>query len=316
LRRPLLVLPLIAASALVLAGCAGAETPTETPAPEDTSAAMIDVCEAPSGDAASAVQVSGDFGSEPTVTIDGAVSAEETEREVVIDGGEAPEGALVSVAYAFYNGTSGELIDTFGWTEGETPEYLRGGYDYISPGFAKTIGCLAPGSRVVGVIPSAEGFAEAGAQYGLADEDSVVFVADIIGDAEWTEDVPEVSGDAANPVVTLPGATPVPDLRIAVLEEGDGAAVGPFDTVTVNYQGTAWETGEIFDSSFERGQPASFQVQGVVQGFMQALVNQKVGSRVIVTMPPSLGYGNSPGHELATSTLVFLIDIVDVQPAG
>ena len=116
--------------------------------------------------------------------------------------------------------------------------------------------------------------------------------------------------------MTLPATAPPTDLRIVVLEEGDGAVVGPFDSVTVNYQGTAWETGEIFDSSFERGEPATFQVQGVVQGFMQALVNQKVGSRVLVTMPPALGYGGSPGHELETSTLVFLIDMVLTPPAS
>lgn len=315
MRRPLLVLPLVAASALVLAGCAG-EGPTSTPDPDDTAAAQIDVCEAPGGDAVDAVDVSGDFGAEPTVTVDGPLSVGETERAVVIEGTEAAEGELVSVAYVFYNGATGEKIEAYGWGEGETPEYLRAGYDFISAGFAKTIGCLGPGSRAVGVIPTAEGFADAGTQFGLGEDDPVVFVVDIMDDAVWSSDLPEVGGTPEAPVVTLPAIAPIPDLRIAVLEEGDGAVVGPFDSVTVNYQGTAWETGEIFDSSFERGQPATFQVQGVVQGFMQALVNQKVGSRIIVTMPPALGYGASPGHELEKSTLVFLIDIVDVTPAG
>lgn len=316
MRRPLLVLPLVAASALVLAGCAGGGDPADTPAPEDTAAAQIGVCDAPGGDAVDAVDVTGDFGTEPEVAIDGALSVGETERAVVIEGDEAAEGDLVSVAYVFYNGATGERIEAFGWGEGETPEYLRAGYDFISPGFAKTIGCLGPGSRAVGVIPTDEGLGDAAEQFGLGADDPVVFVADVMGDAVWSTDLPEVGGTAEAPIVTLPATGPVTDLRIAVLEEGDGAVVGPFDSVTVNYQGTAWETGEIFDSSFERGQPATFQVQGVVQGFMQALVNQKVGSRVIVTMPPSLGYGASAGHELEHSTLVFLIDIVDVTPAG
>jgi FKBP-type peptidyl-prolyl cis-trans isomerase len=84
----------------------------------------------------------------------------------------------------------------------------------------------------------------------------------------------------------------------------------------VHYLGTAWETGEVFDSSFERGAPAEFQVGGVVQGFKEALLGQTVGSTIIVTMPPALGYGGSEGHALQTSTLVFYIQIVDIVPAG
>lgn len=315
MRRPLLALPLVAASALVLAGCAGAD-PSDTPSPDDTAAAQIDVCEAPGGDAVDAVEVTGDFGSAPTVTVDGPLDVDETQRAVLVEGEKVAEGALVSVAYALYDGETGEALETLGWAEGEALTYFRGGYDFIGSGFAKTLGCLGPGSRAVGVMPGAEGFGEAAAQVGLDPETPLVFVIDVLGDAEWTTDVPEVGGTPEAPVVTLPAGAPVSDLRIAVLEEGDGATVGIADEVTVNYQGTAWETGEIFDSSFERGQPATFQVQGVVQGFMQALVGQKVGSRVIVTMPPALGYADSAGHELQNSTLVFLIDIVDTAPAA
>lgn len=315
MRRTLPVLSFALASALVLAGCAGAPETAPTGASEDP-VAEVDVCATPTGDAVEGVELSGNFGAEPGVAFTAPLAVEETEREVVIAGDEVAAGALVQIAYVFYNGTTGERIDGFGWNEGETAEYLRAGLDFLNPGFAKTIGCLGVGSRAVGVIPADEGFGPGGVQLGLGEQDSVVWVVDVVDDAAWTTDLPEVGGTAEAPTVTLPATAPLTDLRIATLDEGDGAVVGPADSVTVHYLGTAWESGEIFDQSYTRGAPATFSVQGVVQGFSQALIGQKVGSRVIVSMPPALGYGSSQGHELQNSTLVFLIDIVDATPAG
>jgi peptidylprolyl isomerase len=117
--------------------------------------------------------------------------------------------------------------------------------------------------------------------------------------------------------VTLPAVAPKADLELVVLAEGDGDVVGVADSVTVNYLGTAWETGEVFDESYSAG-PATFPVTGVVDGFAAALIGQKVGSRVLVTMPPALGYGEAgtSTNALAGKTLVFLIDIVSTTPAG
>src|SRR5690606_24925351 len=98
------------------------------------------------------------------------------------------------------------------------------------PGFAKTIGCLGVGSRAVGVIPADEGFGPGGVQLGLGEQDSVVWVVDVVDDAAWTTDLPEVGGTAEAPTVTLPATAPLTDLRIATLDEGDGAVVGPADS--------------------------------------------------------------------------------------
>ncbi len=316
MRRPLLALPLVLASALVLAGCA-ADGPTES-TPDDTPVAEVDVCDAPSGDVVESLDVSGDFGTAPVIDYDVPIaSVDETQVAVAIAGDEVAPGASVQAAYVIIDGTTGETLDTYGYGEGEQPIEFRADLDSLRPGFAKALGCAGPGTRVVAVIPPDEGFGADAADSGVGEDDVLIFVADVIADltpAEWTTDVPEVGGTDDAPTVTLPDAAPKTDLEIAVLTEGDGDVVGPADSVTVHYLGTSWETGEVFDQSYTRGEPATFSVQGVVPGFRDALIGQKVGTRLLVTMPPALGYGEAgtSDHELAGQTLVFLIDIVAI----
>jgi FKBP-type peptidyl-prolyl cis-trans isomerase len=312
LRRTLIALPFVVATALVLAGC----TDAPTPEPTDSEPAAVDVCATPGGDGVSAVSVTGEFGSLPTVEYEAGLEVETTQRAVVIQGDEAEPGKLVSAAYGLYNGTTGDEIETYGW-DGDVPATpFRADVDMLFEGFAKTLGCLGPGSRAVGVIPGSEAFGEQGEQVGIGVDDVLVFVVDVMTDNVWSTDLPEIGGTAEAPTVTLPDSEPKTQLEIAVLEEGDGDVVGPSDEVSVNYLGTAWETGEIFDSSYPDGAPRTFAVGGVVQGFREALIGQTVGSTIVVTMPPALGYGAQPDHPLQSSTLVFLVEIVELNPAA
>ena len=316
LRRPLFALPLLLASALVLAGCAAepAESDGDTSSTPQTPLADIDVCATPGGDVVDSLGVTGDFGTQPVLDFATPVAAvDETEVAVAIDGGTSvAPGANVRAAFMMINGSTGEVLQAFGYAEGEPGFEFRADLEVLRPGFAKALGCVGPGSRIVAVIPPDEGLGEEAA---LGDDDMLVFIADVLADlspAEWVTDLPEIGGTDDAPTVTLPNVAPKTDLELAVLSDGDGDVVGVNDTVTVHYLGTAWETGEVFDQSYARGAPSTFQVQGVVAGFREALIGQKVGSRVLVTMPPELGYGASPGHKLETSTLVFLIDIVAI----
>ncbi len=238
-------------AAVVLAGCASPSTESE---PDPTAAPVTDVCSAPEGDAARSVSVSGDVGSAPTVEFEPGLTVTETERVVLAQGDEVAPGAPVGVAYSLYNATTGEELETYGYAEGETPTSFRADFGVVAAGFAKTLGCLGPGSRAVGVIPADEGFGDAGAQLGLGADDALVFVIDVLEDqspAEWTTDLPEIGGTDDAPTLTIADAPAKTDLELTVLREGDGAVVGAADQVTVNYLGVAWETGEVFDSSFE-----------------------------------------------------------------
>lgn len=118
-------------------------------------------------------------------------------------------------------------------------------------------------------------------------------------------------------IVTLDfeGASEPDVLQVAVVDEGSGTAVTREDMVIVDYAGMVWGSDATFDSSYERGQPMSFPLSGVVQGWRDGLAGQKVGSRVIVSVPSELGYGPMGGNASAgigeDDTIVFVVDIID-----
>lgn len=105
-------------------------------------------------------------------------------------------------------------------------------------------------------------------------------------------------------------------LQYKVLKEGNGPQPKPTDTVTVNYRGTLIN-GTEFDSSYKRGQPATFPVNGVIKGWTEALELMKVGSKYELFIPASLAYGEravSPDLG-ANSTLIFDVELLDAKPA-
>ena len=113
-----------------------------------------------------------------------------------------------------------------------------------------------------------------------------------------------------------PGRAPAPStLEVDDLVVGHGAQPTASSTVEVQYVGADYATGKIFDSSWQRGQPASFSVNGVIPGFGQAIEGMKVGGRREVVIPPALGYGatGSPPAVAPNETLVFVIDLLAVR---
>ncbi len=105
------------------------------------------------------------------------------------------------------------------------------------------------------------------------------------------------------------------DLKIEILESGEGEEVRGGETVTVHYVGRL-ENGELFDSSVERGTPFSFTVGvgQVIQGWDEGLLGMKVGEKRKLTIPPEMGYGNSPvGPIPANSTLIFEVELLEIK---
>lgn len=123
------------------------------------------------------------------------------------------------------------------------------------------------------------------------------------------------STDTAAPVVKVDAPFSVTETQVHTLKAGDGPVVAPTATVSVCYQGVNGRDGSVFDSSYERGAPAQFSLDGVVPGFQKAIAGQKVGSTVAVAMVPADGYpeGQPAAGIQKGDTLIFAIKILNAS---
>lgn len=325
-----LVLALCAGVVVAVAGCA-----PEASTADDAVVAAVEGC-TPSGPEVEGIDVSGAFGESPVVTFDPVSGVEATQRSVVIAGGgsEVALGDDILIDYALYNATSGEKIEESGYDE-LSPTVLR--LDPSAPvfvGVSLTVACSTVGSRVVGLIPASEAFGPDGApELGMQAGDGLLFIVDVISikeppappldrlegePAEPGEGFPSISYDeTGEPSVVIPEGDVPTEFALETLITGDGAVVAADAVVIVQYHGVNWNTGEVFDSSWERGEPAVFPTGGVIPGFRDGLVGQTVGSRVVIVIPAELGYGPRGGTDDgsigAEDTIVFVVDILGVQ---
>ena len=102
-------------------------------------------------------------------------------------------------------------------------------------------------------------------------------------------------------------------LQYMVLKEGTGAKPGPTDEVTVHYTGKLLD-GTVFDSSVERGEPATFAVGQVIPGWVEGLQLMSEGSKYRLFIPSELAYGSKgTGDILPNSTLIFDVELIKVE---
>ena len=111
-------------------------------------------------------------------------------------------------------------------------------------------------------------------------------------------------------VVALPSG-----LQYKILQEGTGPKPAATDSVVCNYRGTLLD-GKEFDSSYKRGQPATFPVTGVIKGWTEALQLMPVGSKWQLFVPSELAYGDrGAGADIKPgATLIFEVELVSIQP--
>lgn len=141
------------------------------------------------------------------------------------------------------------------------------------------------------------------------------------GTPQWT--LPGATGsvavtgstDTAAPLVTVDGPFSVSQTQVKTLTAGDGPVVAPTATVSVCYMGVNGRDGTVFDSSYERGEPAEFALDQVVPGFQKAIAGQNVGSTVAVAMVSADGYpdGQPAAGIEAGDSLIFAIKILDAS---
>lgn len=118
--------------------------------------------------------------------------------------------------------------------------------------------------------------------------------------------------DTDVPEVTFPAPWGIDKTQTEVLRPGGGQKLAEDSTATLNYVGINGRTGEVFDSSYERGTPATFLLQQVVPGFTKGLTGQSVGSRVLIAMPGTDGYaqGNPAAGIEVGDSILFVVDIL------
>lgn len=307
--RPIAVLSVAAAAALLLAGCSGGGENTASPTPSAGASCLTD---ATAGDDSNAVTLADGDALGATVPTDLAFG--EIQRTITGgDGGDVlAAGSLVSGQYLIYDGATGELLldsaTTSASGDGLVPILID---DSAPTMWMAAIDCAPLGSTVVMTVPgSAIGAADS--KYVVVARSAEELPTTATGVAqEPVAGAPEVTLAAdGTPTVTIPDTAAPADLQISVLKKGDGPTVADGDQVVLQYLGVAWDTKEEFDSSWSRGRPSAFTTTGVYEGFGDALVGQTVGSQVLVTMPPAMG---ATSGDLVGKTLTFVIDILGTQ---
>lgn len=288
-----------------------------------------------------AVEVGGDVGSSPEVDLPEGLEADEVETETLAegDGAELGDGDSVMVNYWLGNGFTGEPIaDSY---DAKTPGSLVTlGAEPVQPqtvdqvATAAAAGLVEPGatvgSRLVTVGPPADVLGVPGLpELGIGNLDPVVMVVDLVGqplsEPEGTATpsgqvpswVPAVVEEDGVPTALDFQGTPQPtdDLRTATLVEGEGPEVEKGDLLVADYLGQVYDGEEPFDDSYSRGEPAGFGIGigQVVKGWDRALVGTTVGSRVVLAIPPALGYGKQGSPQAGIEgddTLYFVIDVL------
>lgn len=273
--------------------------------------------------------VSGEFGKKAVITIPSGKPSGQFVVNTAIEGSGATvnQGDWVTVNYSAKDWTTGKDLPS-SYDSGQKPQLYQAGKGQLLPAFDQSVVGKKVGSRLLVVAPPAAAFGDQGsATLGVGKGDTVVFVLDVMESVpqdatlsgamtQAPATMPQVKDNGKAAVtITIPTGQPAPtDLQTSVLIKGTGKQVQSGQTLLVQYTGVLWSNGQQFDSSWSHGGAQQIQIGtgAVIPGWDKGLVGQPVGSRVLLVIPPSLGYKDqAQGSVPANSTLVFVIDILE-----
>jgi FKBP-type peptidyl-prolyl cis-trans isomerase 2 len=288
----------------------------------------------PTGESAGYVNASGTFGSPPEVDFPTPLLTPSAQQSIIDTGaGELiTAGQIVDFQVSLFNGDDGSLITASTYDDSEAPVRRTAGNDVDV--LAQALQCAQVGSRiaVTGAIEDVFGADALDPTLGLENDTAIVMVLDIeaayLARATGTPQlgasgIPAVvtTSDGV-PGVTIPTEPPPTEVRSHTLVLGQGTQLADGDRAVLHYTGLLWNTKTIFDSSWERGAPATFTItsfendpNGIVPGLADGLIGATVGSQVIVVIPPAFGYpaGQAPASVPDGSTMVFVVDILGIE---
>jgi peptidylprolyl isomerase len=261
------------------------------------------------------IRVDGDPGAIPTLAFDMPFEVTAFTVRLFEDGTgeELQTGWRVDVHIAEFSGTDGTLSGST-WDTGQTQRITLD--DSLNPLLGSFLLGAHVGARLLIAAP-------------LGDGTTVIDFLEVVSatpppppplDAVQGEEVtpaaglPTVTIDAATgaPLIDIPaGYTPPAELVVQPLIQGDGAVLAAADTIVAHYTGWSLD-GTKFDSSWDRGSPSTFSLQGVIAGWTQGLTGQTVGSRVLLVIPSDLAYGDAPTGGRPAGPLIFVVDILGI----
>jgi peptidylprolyl isomerase len=327
--RPGLAALAFASVGILAVGCSSSGAHA-TPPTTATGSAATGNASAATGSTGEAT-VTGAFGTQPTITPSAGQPPAKTEVKVISRGTGRPLAAgdlAVVDDYARTWKSATAFQNTFVATT--PPDAFPIGTGKLGlPGLDKALVGVPAGSRVLVVLPPADGFANVTSlPTGVSKTDTALFVFDVrdgyAGNAgpsgttavSPSPGLPVVSGPAnAKPTITIPN-TPAPTaLAVSTVIQGNGPVVAKGDELIAQYVGQIWASHKEFDASWTRSSPVGFPIGTgqLIPAWDQALVGVKVGSRMLIIAPPASGYGaaGQPSAGISgTDTLVFVIDIL------
>lgn len=111
------------------------------------------------------------------------------------------------------------------------------------------------------------------------------------------------------------GPVNVPELRFDDITVGDGEVVQAGDTITIHYTGALASNGQVFDSSVDRGEPSTFELDGLIEGWREGIPGMKVGGKRRLFIPAAMGYGEagSGANIPPNSDLIFDIELFETK---
>jgi FKBP-type peptidyl-prolyl cis-trans isomerase len=275
------------------------------------------------------IVVFGAFGTRPTVTIPKINPPASLQARHLISG----HGTLVAkgdlavadlTAYT-WSGTATKKISELSTGQ---PQPLTVGSTIA--GLDKSLEGSRVGTRLLITIPPKDGFGSAGdSSLGVSGKDTLLLVVDVLGSYQKTASAhgtPQAvngtglptagtSSPGTAPPVHIPQTAPPATLQVHTLIQGSGPVVKKGNLLVAQYEGVIWRTGKVFSSTWNTGAPAGFQIGTgqVIKGWDDGLAGKRVGSQVLLVVPPADGYGKQGSSQAGikgTDTLVFVVDIL------
>ncbi|MER6026766.1 FKBP-type peptidyl-prolyl cis-trans isomerase [Streptomyces sp. NPDC001851] len=329
MRRRSLLLAAVPAGLVTVAGCGDgkSESSKASASPSASAPPPPKIVEGP----LPAITAGTKFGEKPTVAKGpGEPSKNLAVKTVIAGSGQTiAEFDFVRADYLGQIWDTGRVFDNS--YDKKRPLLLQLVQGEVIDGWRYALAGKKVGSRVQIAVPPTWGYGKSGdPRAGIKGTDTLVFVIDLIDSfnskssvkgkpvAQTDAALPKVATntDGKVPKVTVPKTAPPKKLVSTYVLEGDGPELKANQAVLCQFQGLVWDSGKTFQQTYGSGRLAQFsleQLQQAVKGLAQGLTGKKVGSRVLVVVPPELGYGNTPpsgGVVKKGATLVFTVDIL------